>query len=131
MKRVLIAIGVIALLAAGTTAYAHMYGQGYGGQGYGGHMGPGYGPMWGYADKDTGKFLEETADVRRELHEKRFDLREAYRTGDEAKAEAIEKDIAEIREKLSEKGGFKAGPGRGYGPRAGGGYGYCGGPYGR
>jgi hypothetical protein len=138
MKRALIAIGVVALLAAGTTAYAHMYGWG-GGPGYGGHMGQGYGQMWGYADKDTEKFLEETADVRRELHEKRFDLREAYRTGDEAKAEAIEKDVAELREKLREKGGFKAGPGRGYGrgldrgygPRAGGGYGYCGGPYGR
>jgi hypothetical protein len=151
LRKAIIAIGVIALLAAGTAAYAH-FGGGYGyGGGYGGHMGPGYGggyghmgpgyghmgPGYGYGwegdDEERQKFLEETADIRRELHEKKFDLREAYRTGDEAKAEAIEKEIDELRDKLAEKGGFKKGKkrgyGRGYGPRAGG-YGYCGGPYG-
>jgi hypothetical protein len=142
MKKAIIAIGVIALLAAGAAAYAH----GGGGYGYGGHMGPGYGggygghmmgPGYGYGgdydDEERQKFLEETADIRRALHEKRFDLREAYRTGDEAKAEAIEKEIAELRDKLAEKGGFdkgkRRGYGKGFGPRAGG-YGSCGGPYG-
>lgn len=137
MKKAIIAVvGVVALLAAGS-AYAHMYGWG-GGPGYGGHMwggGPGY--MWGgYADEDAKKFLEETADVRRDLHEKRFELREAYRTGDKAKVEALEKEIDGLYDKLAEKGGFERGPrrgfGRGFGPRAGYGPGYfCGGPYGR
>jgi hypothetical protein len=150
MRKAIIAIGVVALLAFGTAAYAHMSGWG-GGPGYGGGygMGPGYGHMYGggpgYGHMGPGygtdteeaqKFLEDTADLRRELHEKRFDLREAYRTGDEEKAEAIEKEIDELREKLADKGGFEKGAwrgygkGRGYGPRAGG-YGYCGGPYGR
>jgi hypothetical protein len=154
MKKLIVAIGVLTLLAAGTAAYAHMsgwgggYGPGYGhmyggGPGYGhmygggpgyGHMGPGYGQMWQGDSEEGKKFLEETADIRRELHEKRFDLREAYRTGDEEKAEAIEKEVEELRDQLAEKGGFdkdaRRGTGRGYGPRAGG-YGYCGGPYGR
>lgn len=139
LRKAMIAIGVIVLLAAGTAAYAHFgggygYGGGYGhmGPGYG-HMGPGYGYGWEGDSEEAKKFLDETADIRRELHEMRFDLREAYRTGDEAKAEAIEKEIEELRDKLAEKGGFekgkKRGYGRGYGPRAGG-YGYCGGPYG-
>jgi hypothetical protein len=171
LRKAIIAIGVIALLAAGTAAYAH-WGGGYGGMtgpgcgsGYGGHMGPGYGPGYGghmgpgygtgygghmgpgygYGgegdDEERQKFLEETVDIRRKLHDKKFDLREAYRTGDEAKAEAIEKEIEELQDKLAEKGGFKKGKkrgykkgkkrgyGRGFGPRTGG-YGYCGGPYG-
>jgi hypothetical protein len=141
MRKAVIAIGVIALLAAGAAAYAHGgggygYGGGYGGHmgpGYGGHMGAGYGYGGGYDNEERQKFLEETADIRRALHEKRFDLREAYRTGDEAKAEAIEKEMEELRDNLAEKGGFdmgkRRGYGKGFGPRAGG-YGSCGGPYG-
>lgn len=133
MKKAIIALGIVALLAAGTTAFAH--GWGYG-PGYGGHMwGGGPGMMWGYGydDEDAQKFLDETVDLRRQLHEKRFDLREAYRLGDKEKAEAIEKDLDKLYSELTEKGGFKRGYGRGYGhgPRAGYGPGYCGGPYGR
>jgi len=165
MRKAVIAIGVIALLALGTAAYAHMngygggYGMGYGGgygmmgpgygygmmgpgYGYGmmgpgyGMMGPGYGPMWGANDEETTKFLDETVDLRRQLHDKVFDLREAYRAGDKDKAEALEKEVESIRDKIAEKGGFekgaRTGAGRGFGPRAAGyGYGYCNGPYGR
>ncbi len=134
-KAIIAVVGVIALLAAGT-AYAHMYGWGGGyGQGYGGHMwGGGPGAMWGYGanDEETQKFLDETADVRRELNEKRFELREAYRTGDKDKVEALEKELDGLRDQLREKAeesGLERGERRGYGPRAGG-YGYCGGPYG-
>lgn len=97
--------------------------------------------MRGYADdgEDVEKFLDETTEIRRAMHEKRFELREAYRTGDEEKAEAIEKELDGLRGQLAGKAreeGLKRGDRRGYakrgwgyGPRAGG-YGYCGGPYG-
>lgn len=131
-KAIIAVVGVIALLAAGT-AYAHMYGWGGGyGPGYGGHMwGGGPGAMWGYGanDEETQKFLDETADVRRELNEKRFELQEAYRAGDKEKVETLRKEVDKLQEQLAEKGGFERGERRGYGPRAGG-YGYCGGPYG-
>ncbi|MGD2080525.1 MAG: hypothetical protein PVJ36_05295 [Nitrospirota bacterium] len=134
MKKVIIAIGIVALLAAGTTAFAHGWGSGQG-AGYGGHMwGGGPGMMWGpgYSDEDSQKFLEETYDLRRQLHEKRFELREAYRLGDREKAEAAQQDLDKLYGELTEKGGFKRGPGKGYGhgPRAGYGPGYCNGPRG-
>ncbi len=121
MKKAVIAIGLVALLGFGTAAYAHMMGGGYGmmGPGYG-MMGPGYGHMWGgAAGKDTRKFFEETADLRREMNEKMFDYREAYWSGDTEKAETLEKEITALRDKIHEKGGF--GPGSGF----------CGGPYSR
>ena len=97
----------------------HMMGQGYGGHmmgpwrgGYGGHMmgqgygcsiqGTGYGTtgLSGYGT-DT-KFLNETADLRRELHNKRFDLFEAQRDP-KTTAETItkmQKEMQEMMEKI-------------------------------
>jgi hypothetical protein len=95
MKKLLIAIMAVTVLALGTAAYAHMWG----GQGWGGgqHMwggGPGYGPgagmMYGGGDKESRKFFEETADLRKELHNKMFEYREARWAGDEEKVEALE-----------------------------------------
>lgn len=135
MKKLLIAIMAVSVLALGTAAYAHMWG----GQGWGGgqHMwggGPGYGPgpgmMYGGGDKESRKFFEETADLRKELHNKMFEYREARWAGDEEKVEALDKDISELRAKMYEKAegaGITKRSGRGgYGP------GGCGGPgYGR
>lgn len=158
MKKALIAIITLGLLSAGAVAFAGWGGPGYGpgacgGPGYGGAYGPGscggpgYGPGWGGGPatdvnpEKARKFFEETADIRKALHEKMFDYREAYRAGDEKKAEALEKDITELREKLYEmakdagiSAGWESGPRSGYGPGArggwGGGYGpgNCGGP---
>jgi hypothetical protein len=135
MKKLLIAIMAVTVLALGTAAYAHMWG----GQGWGGgqHMwggGPGYGPgagmMYGGGDKESRKFFEETADLRKELHNKMFEYREARWAGDEEKVEALDKDISELRAKMYEKA-----EGAGITKRSGrGGYGSggCGGPgYGR
>jgi hypothetical protein len=90
--------------------------------------------MYGGGDKESGKFFEETADLRKELHNKMFEYREARWAGDVEKAEAIEKDITELRAKVYEKAdasGITKRSGRGgYGP--GYGPGGCGGPgYGR
>jgi Spy/CpxP family protein refolding chaperone len=128
MKKLLIALMAVSVLALGTAAYAHMWGGGQhmwgGGPGYG--SGPGM--MYGYGDKETRKFFDETADQRKELHNKMFEYREARWAGD------AEKDISELQAKMYEKAegeGItkrfgRGGYGQGYGPGA------CGGPgYGR
>jgi hypothetical protein len=125
MKKVLAVTAIISILAVGAVAFAHgtggwgsgqmmggygghMMGQGYGGhmtgQGYGGHM---TGQMgWGGQGYGTDqKFLDETADLRKELHEKRFEYMEASRDPKikyETWAE-LEKEIYGIQSKLREK----------------------------
>ena len=145
MKKLLIAFMAVSVLALGTAAYAHMWGgPGWGGgqhmwgggPGYG--AGPGYGPgpgmMYGRGDKESRKFFEETADLRKELHNKMFEYREARWAGDEEKLEALEKEIGELRAKVYEKAdasGITKRSGRG-GYGYGSGPGGCGGPgYGR
>ena len=51
------------------------------------------------------KFFDETKEMRKAMHDKRFELMEAYRTGkpDEQKIDGLEKDIAGIREKIQGK----------------------------
>jgi hypothetical protein len=62
MKKLLIALMAVSVLALGTAAYAHMWGGGPGWGGGGQHMwggGPGYGSgpgmMYGYGDKESRK----------------------------------------------------------------------------
>jgi hypothetical protein len=84
MKTVLAGLTIIALIAMGTLVFA--YGTGWRGgrhmgYGYEGHMmGPGYG---GYMYARSGgydqKFLDETADLRKELHNKEFEYFEEIR----------------------------------------------------
>ena len=135
MKKILTVTAIISILVVGAVAFAHgpggwgggqMMGPGYGGQmmgpGYGGQMmGPGYGGQMmgpGYGGQMMGrmgwggqgygtdqKLLDETADIRKELHEKRFEYMEASRdpkTNDETLAE-LEKEIYGIQSKLREK----------------------------
>ncbi|MCG2722600.1 MAG: hypothetical protein L6290_11420 [Thermodesulfovibrionales bacterium] len=83
MKKVLISLAVVAVLAIGVAVYAQgtgwggNYTPGYGyhmmGQGYGGHM---IGWRGGGYDQ---KYLDETADVRKELTTKKFEYFEAIR----------------------------------------------------
>lgn len=145
MKKAIIALIAVGVLAIGTVSYAHMWGggPGYGGpmmgygQGWGGPMmgyGPGwgggpmmgYGPGYGYKSEEAKKFLGETTDLRKELNDKAFQYREAWRTGDEKKAEALEKEIGTLQGKLYEKAkaaGFTGGYGPGWGNHP------CGGPF--
>jgi len=63
--------------------------------GYG--MGPGMTGGYGYGySKEQQKFLDDTADLRRELHSKQFDYNEARRDP-KAKTETLEKLANEIR----------------------------------
>lgn len=135
MKKLLTGVAIISILAVGALAYAHgpggwggghMMGPGYGnhmmGPGYGGHM---TGPMgWGgqgyQKDGTDRKFLDETAGLRKDLHEKRFEYFEAVRdpkTTNDTIAK-LEREIYTIQEKIREKA-----PRTAYGNP--GGYGYC------
>jgi len=134
MKKTIAVLAVVAALGIATAAFAgwgygpgwHMgggygMGPGYGpmmGGGYGPMMGPGYGPMMGYGYGPEGeKFLKETADTRRTLHQKRFEYFEALRAGDETKAGEVSKEIEALQDELRAKapeGYFAGGPyGRG------------------
>lgn len=115
MKKALAVVMVVALLGLGTSAFAH----GWGG-GYGTHMrGGGYGPMWGYNGDE--KTLDETADLRAEIHGKRFEYAEALRTGDTEKARTLAKELDGLYGKLEAKAPAGREYFRGYG---------CTGPYG-
>lgn len=133
MKTLLVGITVVSVLALGALAFAHgtggwggghMMGPGYGsghmmGPGYGGHMGGWGGPGYGTAESDQ-KFLDETADLRRELHEKRFEYFEAQRNPETTNdtLTKLGEEINELQEKIREKSPRTAF--RGYGA-----YGHC------
>jgi hypothetical protein len=116
MKKVLVVLTVVTLLAFGAIAYA---GPGFWGgghmavAGYGDHMGHGYGmgKGWygGHMERWTGgydqKFLDETTDLRKELHNKNFEYMEAARNP-ETNTETIAKlqeEINDLREKVHEQ----------------------------
>lgn len=120
MKKLLVGMAVVSILAAGTMAFAH----GYVGWGGGHMMGPGYGDhMMGWGNQGYGadrKFLDETADLRKDLHDKRFEYVEAQRDP-ETNTETLtklEKEIRELQQQIHEKSPRTAI--RGYG-----GYGNC------
>lgn len=98
-RKLFIALIVIGILSVSAISYAHMWGGGWGWRQ--GMMGDGpdaYGCGEGGYDQ---KFLDETADLRKTIHGKMFDLREAWRKGE--KAEALEKEVEELKDKLFEK----------------------------
>lgn len=98
MKNLIVTLAVISLIGVGAIAYGHGTGA------WGGHMmGPGYGGGHRYSQYQ--KFLDETVDLRKELHGKRFEYFEALRNT-KTTTEAItklEKEIAELEDKIYEK----------------------------
>jgi hypothetical protein len=121
MKRLFIALTTVTLLAAGALAYAHGpgFGGGYMGQ-YGGHMmgtgpgerhmGPGYGGHMmgpeGVIEGEAGrKFFDETYELRKKMHDKRFELREALRNPDTTleTVAKLEREIQGLKENIREK----------------------------
>jgi hypothetical protein len=123
VRKAVVLLSVIALLAIGGVSYAHMRDDG--GQG---HMrGGGHDACYCAGGPSDGKFLDETVEQRRELHSKRFDYMEALRLRNYEKAETLEKEIEAIQDKLEANSGGTEGKGfgRGYG-RHSGMYGSCG-----
>jgi hypothetical protein len=132
MKKLLIGISLVSILAFGTLAFAqdvggwgsghmtasnngghmtvsnnsgHMMGRGYGGHmngtGYGGHMGGPAGHM--YEEDQT--FLNDTADLRKELHAKRFEYAEVTRDQNTTVGtiRALESEIYDLERKINDK----------------------------
>jgi hypothetical protein len=93
----------------------HMMGQGYGGHMMGGMMGPGghmgcgehmMGDMLGYgSEEEQQKFLDDTTDLRREMHNKKFDYSEALRNPDTKRTTLLKlrKEMLEIKVKMYER----------------------------
>ncbi len=91
------------MMGPGMMGHHGMMGPGVMGPGMMGYgMRPG---MWGYSAETYQKFLNETADLRKELHNKRFEYFEALRNPD-TKPETItgiEKEIQGLQSKIYEK----------------------------
>jgi hypothetical protein len=102
MRKALVAVLVIVMVSVAAVSYAHMRG------GYGGDYGGGYGMMRGGEEVDQKK-LDETYDLRKTLHDKKFEYREARIKGDEDKLEALEKEIEKLKEEIYEKTGMTRG----------------------
>ncbi len=128
MKRLIVLVAVLAVVATAGLAVAH----GPGGWGYGmgawgmmgpGHMmGPGYwgggpGSCIGPAVYDQ-KFLDETRDLRKQLHDKRFEYFEALRNPKTTPEtiEKLEKEIYNLQQKLIAKAPRTPYGYRGFGP---------------
>jgi len=126
VKRFVIALSFVFLFALAAAGYAQTGGQGwnycpYCGQGmmgggygmgpgmmrgYGGGMGPGMmGPGYGQSE-ECQKFLDETAGLRKELYNKRYEYFEAYRNPKTSPETVVklEKEIRELQEKMHAKG---------------------------
>lgn len=118
MKKVIAILAVVSLFVIGAVVFAH----GPGGWGDGHMMGPGYGRHMMDVDDfgDSQEFLNKTAELRKELHDKKFQYFEALRNPKTTveTLTKLKKEIRELREKITEKA-----PGRTYG-RAGG-YEHC------
>jgi len=110
MKKLVAGLTVITLLTIGVIAYAHdagWYGGGHRGYTSGYHMMDlGYsGHMRGWTSENDRKFLDETADARKELNDKKFEYFEAVRNP-KTTTETItklEKDIRELEDKIYKK----------------------------
>lgn len=79
----------------------HMMGQGYGGR----MMGQGMGMMGQGDEESQKKFLDDTVDIRRQMHNKKFDYFEASRNPD-TKPETIlklKKEMRALQIKMLEK----------------------------
>jgi len=124
MKKMIFGAAVVLILATGAFVYAH--GPGYEGWGSGNMMGPGHGGnmmgygygrhMMGYGGgnmmtrdsagpEENQKFLDETKDLRKELHNKRFDYMELSRNSDTSDDTLIklENEISGLEDMIREK----------------------------
>jgi hypothetical protein len=120
LKKIFASLTIISFLAIGVAAYAHGTGWMGGGKSWGPGYGcnvnnPGYGcsvPGQGYGRNMHGraggydqKFLDDTTDLRKELHDKKFAYSEAIRDP-KTEPEAIvklEKEIRDLENKIYEK----------------------------
>ena len=106
MKKMILGIMGLTLLLLAAVAFARPAGMG---------------PNAGNITAEQKQFFDATKDLRKEMHDKRFQLMELSRTGtDQAKIDQLENEIDALRAKIQAKaeelgvtGGFGAGGNRG------------------
>ena len=117
MKRILIATVLAVGLASAGFVYAHGGGYGMMDGGYDmmgdGHvmMGDGHGMMGdgrgnnSWSNEERQKFLNDTAELRREMNNKRFDYNEARRNPKTTRQQLskMEKEMIDLRDKIYDK----------------------------
>jgi hypothetical protein len=102
MKKIFIGLIGLTFLLIAAAAFANPWGM--------------MGGKSGQITAEQQKFFDETKEMRKAMHDKKFELMEAYRSGtpDEQKIDGLEKEIAGIREKIQDKAkelGVTTGPG--------------------
>lgn len=90
MKKIYVLVVVLSVLLVSAVAFAGPWGLRSADQSY---------------SENEQKFFNETKSLRKELHNKRFELMELYRTpdADKSKIDLLEKEIAEGRKTIQEK----------------------------
>jgi len=100
MKKMLLGIMVLSFLLLAAVAFARP---------------GGIGQNAGNISAEQKQFFDATKDLRKEMHDKRFQLMELSRTGeDQAKIDALENEISALRTKIQAKAaefGIAGGPG--------------------
>ena len=92
MKKLLIGIIGLSILFAAASAFARPGGMG---------MGAGRNAS---LSAEQQQFFDATKELRKEMHAKRFELMELYRTNaEQAKIDALQSDIDAIRDKIQDK----------------------------
>lgn len=89
MKKILLGIMGLSLLLLAAVAFARP---------------GGIGPNAGNISAEQKQFFDATKDLRKEMHDKRFELMELYRSGaDQAKIDALEIAVEALRAKIQAK----------------------------
>jgi hypothetical protein len=89
MKKIYLGIIGLTLLLLAAAAFARPVGMG---------------PNAGNISAEQKQFFDVTKDLRKEMHEKRFELMELSRTGtDQAKIDALEREVDALRAKIQAK----------------------------
>lgn len=94
MKKVFVIVVGLSIFLFAALAFARPFGM------MGGMMGPN-----AELSADQQKFFDATKDLRKSMHDKRFEMMELYRNpnADKSKIDALEKEISSIRDKMQEK----------------------------
>lgn len=100
MKKIFLGIMGLSLLLLAAVAFARPGGMG---------------PNTGNISAEQKQFFDATKDLRKEMHDKRFELMELSRAGaDQTKIDALDREVGALRAKIQAKAeelGIKGGPG--------------------
>jgi hypothetical protein len=108
MRKIIVGVMALTLLLITAAAFARPWGPGM---------------KVADASVEQQKFFDETRELRKAMHDKKFELREAYRAQvpDEQKIAKLEKELSDMREKIRSRADeLGIGPGAGFQGKRGG-----------